>query len=91
MRIVNFMAAATLAVLSIQPAFADKPPEEAQTIRTVFIAKGNSSAVTKAMNAMHAKMEAEGWTYRDMGVYTEDGDLAGLFVTYVRTAPAPAN
>ncbi len=44
--------------------------------------------MTKAINKMHAKMEAEGWIYKDMGVYTEDGDLQGVFVTYVRQ-PAP--
>lgn len=44
--------------------------------------------MTKAINKMHARMEAEGWTYKDMGVYTEDGDLQGVFVTYVRQ-PAP--
>jgi hypothetical protein len=69
---------------------ADKAPQEAQRIRTVFVSKGSASSVLKGINAMHAKMEAEGWDYRDMGVYTEDGDLEGVFLTYVRASEPDA-
>jgi hypothetical protein len=87
----KFLSAAAAAALlagSVCVA-ADKPPQEAQSIRTLFVNKGSASAVLKSINALHAKMEAEGWKYQDMSVYTEDGDLEGVFVTYVRaTAPA---
>ena len=63
--------------------------DTATNTRTVFIDKGSAGAVVKALNKSHAKMEAEGWTYVDMGVYTEDGDLEGIFVTYVRKAASP--
>ncbi|MEO6079545.1 MAG: hypothetical protein ABIQ86_07190 [Steroidobacteraceae bacterium] len=63
---------------------ADKPPQEAQGIRTMFVDKGSARSVLKAINVLHAKMEADGWVYRDMSVYTEDGDLQGIFVTYTR-------
>jgi hypothetical protein len=69
---------------------AEKAPREANGIRTLFVEKGNASAVLKAINALHARMEAEGWSYRDMSVYTEDGDLEGVFVTYVRATPGDA-
>jgi hypothetical protein len=78
-------------VLAVQPAIAADPPP-AKTMQTVFVSKGNASSLAKAVNESHAKMEAEGWSYADMGVYIEDGDLAGMFVTYVRiaaTTPAP--
>jgi hypothetical protein len=78
---------ATVLVAASASNAADKPPAEANGIRTLFVEKGSASAVLKAINALHAKMEAEGWSYRDMSVYTEDGDLEGVFVTYVRTAP----
>jgi hypothetical protein len=91
--------AATLAglVFTAAPSFAKDPPAPtaAKNVVTVFVNKGSAGAVTKEINKVHAKMEAEGWVYRDMGVYTEDGDLEGIFVTYVKphppmTPPAPA-
>jgi hypothetical protein len=85
-------AALMTAALAFQPAVAAEP-EAAKAITTVFVSKGSASSVTKALNKLHAKMEAQGWAYSDMEVYTEDGDLEGIFVTYVRaheTAPAAA-
>jgi hypothetical protein len=87
-------AALMTAVLAYQPALAAEP-EAAKSITTVFVSKGSASSVTKALNKLHAKMEAQGWAYSDMEVYTEDGDLEGIFVTYVRApevaaAAAPA-
>jgi hypothetical protein len=87
--ILGAAAALLTGVLSVQPALAAEP-EMATQVRTVFVNKGNASAVTKALNKMHAKMEADGWSFADMNVYVEDGDLEGIFVTYVRAAPALA-
>lgn len=83
MRIATLMAAAVLSAFCFQPALADDPAPAKNTV-TVFISKGGASSVIKAANEMHAKMEAEGWKYADMNVYIENGDLQGLFVTYVR-------
>lgn len=83
-------AAALLAGVLAVPAAVAAEPEAAKTMTTVFVNKGSAGSVTKALNKLHAKMEAEGWSYADMEVYTEDGDLEGIFVTYVRaSAPAP--
>jgi hypothetical protein len=71
------------------PLAAAADAESATNTRTVFIDKGSAGSVVKALNKSHAKMEADGWTYVDMGVYTEDGDLEGIFVTYVRKAASP--
>ncbi len=88
--ILGAAAALVVGVLAAQPAVAAEP-EAAKLTTTVFVNKGNASSVTKALNKLHAKMELEGWTYADMEVYTEDGDLEGIFVTYVRSAaPMPA-
>ena len=39
----------------------------------------------------HAEMAKQGWKFQDLDVYTEDGDMKGLFITYVREpAPAPS-
>jgi hypothetical protein len=84
MRFGVVLAAVSLALLAgFQPVRA-ADPAPAKTMITAFVDKGSSSAVTKAINKMHAKMEAEGWTCQYMGVYTEDDDLQGVFVTYVR-------
>jgi hypothetical protein len=92
----SLLIATAVAALVASPALvlAKDPPPAKNTI-TVFVSKGSASSVTKEINKVHAKMEADGWVYRDMGVYTEDGDLEGIFVTYVRpqptgvSAPAP--
>ena len=36
------------------------------------------------MNKVHAEMEAKGWKFGNLALYTEDGDMQGAFVTYVR-------
>jgi hypothetical protein len=89
MRFLTLVAAATLIIASAQTAWSADAPV-AKTAVTVFVSKGSASSVTKSLNQLHAKMEADGWVYRDMGVYTEDGDLQGIFVTYVRL-PAGAS
>jgi hypothetical protein len=35
-------------------------------------------------------MAAKGWKFVDLAIYTEDGDMEGVFVTYQRDASAPA-
>jgi len=59
--------------------------------KTVWIdGKGQGSMADKASKS-HAEMAKEGWKFQDMDVYTEDGDMKGLFVTYIReAAPAPS-
>jgi hypothetical protein len=88
MRKTTAFLAATVAVLAFQPALAADKIPPAQNVITKFVNKGSASAVLAAMNKLHAEMEAQGWVYSDMAVYTEDGDLEGLFVTYIKT-PAP--
>jgi len=60
--------------------------------KTVWIdGKGQGSMADKASKS-HAAMAKDGWKFQDMDVYTEDGDMKGLFVTYVReAAPAPSS
>jgi hypothetical protein len=38
---------------------------------------------SEKLNKMHAQMEAKGWKFGDLEIYTEDGDMKGAFVTYV--------
>ena len=74
---------ATVTLFSATNHAADEPVA-AQNTQTVWVdGKGQTSFAEKA-NKMHAAMEAKGWKFTDMEVYSEDGDMQGAFVTYVR-------
>ncbi|MEY4762641.1 MAG: hypothetical protein RLZZ200_2497 [Pseudomonadota bacterium] len=90
MRKTTALLATVISLLAWQPTHAEDKDVQAQTVVTRFVDKGSAKSVIKAINKMHAEMEAKGWVYRDMGVYTEDGDLEGLFVTYVKALPPAA-
>ena len=47
--------------------------------------KGSAERLSEA----HRKAQDQGWDFKDLEVYIEDGDLQGFFVTYVR--PHPCN
>lgn len=61
------------------------------TAITVWVdGKGQGSMANEATEK-HAEMAKEGWKFQDLDVYVEDGDMKGMFVSYVRDAPpAPA-
>lgn len=71
-------------------ALAADPIDPTITATTVWVdGKGQSSMATKT-NKVHAEMTAQGWRFADLDIYIEDGDMKGIFVTYVRgAAPAP--
>jgi hypothetical protein len=61
---------------------ADSTPPAAVTI---FVKKGMSgSSVADAVNKAHAEWYAKGYTFAAMDSYIEDGDLEGMWVTYVK-------
>lgn len=83
-------ALAALALLAgMNAALADDAGQYAA--KTVWVdGKGQGSMADKASKS-HAEMAKQGWKFQDLDIYTEDGDMKGLFVTYVReAAPAPA-
>jgi hypothetical protein len=51
-------------------------------VNTVIGSRTGGSA--KRINESHAEMEAKGWRFMNLETYTENGDLVGFFVTYVR-------
>ncbi len=51
-------------------------------VNTVMGSRTGGSA--KRINEMHAEMEAKGWRFMSLETYTENGDLVGFFVTYVK-------
>ena len=65
------------------PQAADKTPA-AQNVMTVWVNGKGQKGFAETVNAEHARMEAQGWKFGDMEIYTEDGDMQGAFVTYVK-------
>jgi hypothetical protein len=62
--------------------------DNAATAKTVWVDGKGQSSMASDVSKMHAKMDAEGWRFADLEVYTEDGDMKGMFVTYVRDSVA---
>jgi hypothetical protein len=50
----------------------------------VWIDGKGQQGFSEKLNKMHAGMEAKGFKFGDMEIYTEDGDMQGAFITYVR-------
>lgn len=55
-----------------------------QNTTSVWLDGKGQSGFAEKLNKMHADMEAKGLKFSEMEIYTEDGDMQGAFVTYVR-------
>jgi len=51
---------------------------------TVWVGGKGQKSMAKKLNETHVEMNAQGWRFVDLEVYTENGDMQGFFVTYVR-------
>ena len=51
-------------------------------VKARFARKKKGAA--RALTESHAKHQQEGYRYEDMVIYTENGDLEGFFVTYIK-------
>ena len=85
----NLLAAATLiATMTIVPAIraADSPPPAMPAAAvTVYVGMSlGKNAAAKEINAMHAKMEKDGWRFADLEAQTENGDTEGVWLTYTK-------
>ncbi|MGH8134762.1 MAG: hypothetical protein ACRER4_00305 [Steroidobacteraceae bacterium] len=82
----NLLAAATLATaMNAAPATqAAEPPMPTATV-TVYVGMPlGKKAGAKDVNAMHAKMEKDGWRFADLESNNENGDTEGVWLTYTR-------
>jgi len=71
---------------------ATPPPMDCLETLTVFqdVSRvGRKDRAAKNMTERHAEMALQGWRFVDMEVYTENGDLEGFYLNYVRTAACP--
>lgn len=56
--------------------------------KTIWVDGSGQSSMADKASKKHAEMAKDGWKFQDLDVYTEDGDMKGLFVTYIREAAA---
>ena len=71
-----------LAVLGVNSGMA--ADDAGATAKTVWVDGKGQGSMASDISEMHAEMNAERWRFADLAVYTEDGDMKGVFVTYVR-------
>lgn len=79
-------------MLGTAQSFAGKTKEDAVVApgkggKTVFVdvsVLGKKDRAASRMTKQHEKFAKEGWTVANVAVYTENGDLEGFFVTYVK-------
>jgi hypothetical protein len=83
--IVPTAAAGLLAtVLMFVSASYAKDDPAPQNTTTVWVGGKGESTFAEKLNKMHAEMETKGLKVIDVEIYTENGDMRGAFVTYVR-------
>jgi len=79
------IALAFLAISSASVQAADKTDADASAkVKTVFVDGHGESSFADKVNKMHAEMNANGWSFADLEIYTENGDMKGAFLTYKR-------
>jgi hypothetical protein len=92
-RLLPIALAFTLGVfLATAQSFAGKSKDETASTsgrlgKTVFVdvsAVGRRNKAAKRMTKMHMEYAKKGWTVVNVVVYTENGDLEGFFVSYVK-------
>ena len=82
----NLLTATILtAAMAIAPATHAADPPMATTAVTVYVGMPlGKKAGAKDVNAMHAKMEKDGWRFTDLEANTENGDTEGVWLTYTK-------
>ncbi|HSM69285.1 MAG TPA: hypothetical protein VK830_06185, partial [Xanthomonadales bacterium] len=62
---------------------------EATTVFQDVSLLGRKDRAAVNMTRRHAEMAEQGWRFADSAIYTENGDLEGMFLTYVRPVACP--
>ena len=66
------------------------PPTEATTVFVADATMRRHDGSANRLTEAHRDAEQQGLQFRDLAVYTENGDLQGFFVTYTRPHPCNA-
>jgi len=80
--VVGALAAGVL--LFTQARAANETAENQPTVVTIYVSAGSGKGVAEDANKAHAKYVASGYAFADMEPYTENGDLQGAWITYVK-------
>lgn len=56
---------------------------------TVFVSDKGQKGSAEKLTESHKNAESQGWDFKEISLYTENGDLVGFYVTYTR--PHPCN
>ena len=64
--------------------------EEAVTVFQDVSRMGRKDRAASNMTRRHREMAEEGWRFVDLEVYTENADIEGFFLSYVRSVACPA-
>jgi len=98
----RILFALLITALAVPPALAQDDDDDASTpgpvrcpetqASTIFVPDKSGSrqkGSAKKLSETHRTAQEQGWDFKDLEIYIEDGDLQGFFVTYVR--PHPCN
>lgn len=66
------------------------PATQASTVFVADATMRRHDGSAKRISEAHRNAEKQGWDFKDLEVYTENGDLQGFFVTYTRPHPCNA-
>jgi len=75
---------AIIVALLATPAARAADKARAETIITVYVNAHTGHGLEKDVNALHARMEQEGWKFADLEPHLENGDTEGAWVTYTK-------
>jgi len=67
------------------------PATEASTVFVEDATLRRHDGSAKRISDAHRNAEKQGWEFKDLDVYIENGDLQGFFITYTRPHPCNAN
>lgn len=82
------LAAASVPLYAGEP-HSSRGCEEATTVFQDVSLLGRKDRAAANMTRRHAEMAEQGWRFADSAIYTENGDLEGMFLTYVRPVACP--
>jgi hypothetical protein len=66
------------------------PATQASTVFVPDKAGNRQKGSAEKLREAHTNAQNQGWEFKDLEIYIEDGDLQGFFVTYTRPHPCNA-
>ncbi|MDX1460159.1 MAG: hypothetical protein R3348_03810 [Xanthomonadales bacterium] len=83
------LTVAAMAIQAESPPIPDHVCAENLTVFQDVSRIGRKDRLAANITRRHREMNAQGWTFVDMEIYTENADMEGAFLTYARRVPCP--